>query len=262
MCNPRRVTIRLQRAVEEAWQTTVEQAASASSEVCETAQVDVDIPLDNELGGRALCTLDRLIRGEIEGFDPWTLLDDGSLRRDLDNVSLIYHPGSHRIMVEARLSEVVSAEVKATAEASGFTVGEVAEEAVGHYYHDGWGGRTEDHARQYAEQRVEQKLQDAIDALHLDQHADAIKAAEEEARENAEQEAAAQLEEGRQRVRQALRDSLQVTLQRAEDQVRSTLSQLVGEAYRYTLLELVQEHGGSVLQDRKSGSMIELDLEF
>ncbi len=48
----------------------------------------------------------------------------------------------------------------------------------------------------------------------------------------------------------------------AEDRVYHTMNRLVGEAYRRTLLELVQQNGGRVLANERSGSVYNLELEL
>lgn len=262
MCNPRRVMIHLTQAIEEAWRTTVEQAAMATGEVQELARLTADIPLDAEMGERALQMLERILQGEFAEYEPWERDSEGNYRRDLGEVILIYQPGSRQLMVEAALAEQINAEVRATAEASGFTVGEVAAEAVGRYYEDGWGGRTEARARREAQAEAERKLTAAAEALHRQQHAAELEAAEAEAQAQAEAEAAAELERLQAETRQALRQRLQTILAEAEDRVYHTMNRLVGEAYRRTLIELVQENGGRVITDEQTGSVINLEVEL
>ncbi len=262
MCNPRRVTIQLQRAIEQAWHATVERTASTQGEVSELARLQVDIPLDAEMGDRALETLERLLRGEFADYEAWSLDEAGDYRRSLGNLTLVYRPGSRQLMVETRLTEQIDAEARAAAEFSGFTVGEAAVEAVGHYYEDGWGGRTEERALQEAQAEAERRLAAAIEALHRQRHAAELAETETQAQAEAEAQAAAQLERLRTEMRQALRQRLQATLADSQDRVRRTLNRLVGEAYRHTLLQLVRENGGRIVSDQRSGAVIDLELEF
>ena len=197
MCNPRKVMIHLSRAIEEAWRTTVEEAAGAEGEVRELARLNIDIPLDAEMGDLALQMLERIMAGEFEGFEPWDRDTQGNFRRELGDVVLVYHPGSRQLAVEAALTEAIDVEVRATAEAHGFSVGEVAVEAMAGYYDDGWGGRTEERAREQAQADAEQKLAAATEALHREQNAEALA----EARVRAQQQAAAELERRRDEVR-------------------------------------------------------------
>ena len=262
MCNPRRVMIQLTQAIEQAWRTTIEQTARTEDQVHEQFRIAVDIPLDAEMGDLALQMLERVLRGECEGFDPWEQDEHGDFRRDLGDVVLIYQPGTRQLFIEARLTELISAEARGTAEASGFTMGEVAAEAVGHYYSDGWGGRTEQRARVEAQADAERKLNEAIEALHRQQHAPELGAAEAEARARAEREAAAELERTRTAMRAAMRERLQVIMADAEDRIYHTMNRLVGEAYRLSLIQLVRENGGRVLTDERTGSIMNMELEL
>ena len=262
MCNPRRVMLHISRAIEEAWRSTVEQVASQQDEVRQVARLTADIPLDAEMGDLALTMFERVLQEGAEGLEPWQHEADGSYRQELQGLTLIYQPGSHQLIIEARLAETISVEVRAAAEASGLTVGEVTVDAIGHYYSDGWGGRTRQRAAQEARQQADQKLQSAIETLHRQQHAAELQAAEQQARAQAETQAAAELEQRREEVRAALRERLQASLAEAEDQVALTMNRLVGEAYRLSLIQMVQDNGGRVLSDERSGSVINLDLEL
>jgi len=262
MCNPRRVMIQLNRAIEEAWRTTVEQTAQVQGEVEQLARLTVDIPLGAEMGDLALQMLERILQGEFAEFEPWERDSEGNYRRDLGEVVLIYRPGSRQLLVEARLTESIDAEARAAAEVSGFTVGEVAVEAVGGYYEDGWGGPTEERARAEAQADAERKLAEAIAALRRQQHAAELQDAEAQARQQAEQQAAAELARRQAEVRAALRQRLQGMMADAQERVRHTVNRLAGEAYRRALIHLVQENGGRVLSDERSGSVINLELEL
>ncbi len=262
MCNPRRVMIHLTEAIEQAWRATVEGAATAEGEVEQLARITADIPLDTEMGDLALEMMERIMQGEFEEFEPWARDEAGHYRRDLGDITLVYEPGSRQLVVEARLAEAITAEARATAEASGFTVGEVAVEAVGRYYDDGWGGRTRERAQAEAETQAERNLGAAIENLHREQHAAELQAAETEAQAEAEAQAQAELERRQAEVRAALRERLQATLAAAEDRVYHTMNRLVGEAYRLSLIQMVQENGGRVLTDERTGSTINLELEL
>lgn len=262
MCNPRRVMIHLTQTIQQAWRTTVEQAAQREGQVQELARITADIPLDAEMGDFALQMLERVLQGEFEGFEAWERDDEGNYRNTLGDVILIYQPGSHQLAIEAQLTELVSAEARSTAEAQGFTVGEVAVEAVGHYYSDNWGGRTEEWARAQAQANAEQKLAEAIKALHEEQHAAELRAAEAEARALAEQEAEAELERRRAEMRAAMRERLQTILENADDRAYHMMNRVVSEAYRQSLIQLVRDNAGRVIADERTGSVVTLEVEI
>jgi hypothetical protein len=263
MCNPRRVKVELNRAIREAWRTTVEQTARAEGEVQELARVTVDVGLGAEMGDLPLQVLERLLRGEFPDVEPaWPRDEAGNYRRDLGDVVLVYNPNTHQLTVEAQLIERVEAEARAAEEVGGFTVGEVAVEAVAQYFDDGWGGRTEEEARRVAEADAERKLAGAVEEHHRKVHAEELRAAEGRARTGAEQQAAQELERRRKEVREALRNRLKEVLARAQERVNHTMNRLVGQAYRRALIQLVQQNGGRVVTDDKSGSVINLELEL
>lgn len=262
MCNPRKVMIHLARSIEEAWRRTVEQTATATGKVQELARITAQIALDAEMGDLALTMLERVLAGEVEGFPAWTRDSLGHYRRNLDAVTLVYNPDTHQLSVEARLTELVSAEARAAAEASGFTVGEVAVDAVGRYYHDGWGGRTQERAVTEATAEAEQKLAAALEDLHREQNAAAFTAAEVQAQAAAQTEAQAALAAAQTAVRTALRARLDMTLANAQEQVRDLMNRAVGEAYRQALLQLVLDNGGRVLMDETTGAVMNLELEL
>lgn len=262
MCNPRRVMIHLTESIAQAWRQTVEQAATARGEVAELARINAQVQLDAEMGEAALLMLERVLDGEFAGFEAWERDSLGTYRRRLDEVTLVYHPDTHQLTIEAQLTDLVTAEVRATAEASGFTVGEVAVEAVGRYYDDGWGGRTRERALEEAQAQAEQRLAQAIDALHQQQHAAELQTATAEARAAAEAQAAQELVWMQAEARQALRERLQIILARAEEGVYHLINRAVGEAYRQTLLQLVRENGGRVLSNEQTGSVMNLELEL
>lgn len=262
MCNPRRVMIHLARCIEEAWQRTIEATASESGGVAERAQLSADVPLDAEMGDMALEMLERVLSGEFEGFKPWDRDGQGRYRRDLGDVTMIYDPQSHRLSIETQLSEMVSAEARGAAEASGFTVGEVTAEAIGRYYEDGWGGRTEERAMEEAQTEAERKLQEAVEALHREQNAPALEAAEAQAQAEAQEQAREALAQRQAEVRAALRERMQATLARAEERVYHVMNRAVGQAYRQTLRRVVRENGGRVLKDEETGSVISMEMEL
>jgi hypothetical protein len=262
MCNPRRVEVHLDRSVDEAWRQTITQVASASASVSENASVAVDIGLAGDLGDVALATLERVVAGEFPDHEGWTRDDSGRYTRVLEDVTVVYDPATRRMSVEARLTESVTAEARAAIEASGMTVGQVATDAVAHYYDDGWGGRTKERALGEAQVDADRRLGDAIQALHRTQHADEIRSAEEQARAQAEVLAQDELARRQADVRDALRGRLQVVVARAHERVSHTIRRAVGEACRQGLKELALRNGGRIINDQRTGSVVNLELEF
>jgi hypothetical protein len=254
--------IHLARSIEQAWRRTVEGSAVASGDVSELGRLTANVQLDAEMGGMALQMLERVLCGEFEGFDPWQRAGPGEYRRELEGVTMVYHADTHQLTIESQLTELVTAEARGAAEASGFTVGEVAVDAVGRYYSDGWGGRTRERALDDAQKLAEKRVADAIENLHRQQNAEQLAAAEEQAQAEAEALAAQELEQLQAQTRDALRERLQIILAQAEERVYHVMNRAVGEAYRQTLRQLVLDNGGRILMDEQTGSVINMELEL
>jgi flagellar biosynthesis/type III secretory pathway protein FliH len=254
--------VHLNRSIEQAWRRTVEEAATVSGTVVELSRITAQVALEAEMGDTALAMLERVLAGEFEGYEAWERSEGGQYRRDLGDVVVIYNPVTHQLSIEAQLAETLSAEARAAAEASGFTVGEVAVEAMGSYYDDNWGGRTKEKALQDAQSHAEHKLAAAIESLHREQHQEEFKKAESEARMKAESQARETLERLQGEVREAMRQRLRVTMADAEERVHQLMHRAVGHAYRQTLLQLVRDNGGRVLSDVNTGSVINMELEL
>ena len=252
--------IHLAKSIEQSWRHTVEQAASASDTITEIERIHADIRLDCEMGDMALDMLERVMAGEFGNDDPWSIDAAGCYQKELDGVVLVYNPQTHQLMIETQLTESLSTEATASAEACGFTIGEVAVEAISQYYEDGWGGRTKDVALLEAQKKAEEQLSQAIDALHKQQNPDAFHKANVQASQNAQQLANEKLEALKINARIALRNRLQVILASAEERVNHVINRAVGEAYRQTLRKIVLDSGGKVLMDEKTGSIINMEL--
>lgn len=262
MCNPRKVMIHLARSIEESWRRTVEQTATVSGEAAELGRISADVRLNEEMGDMALVMLERVLSGEFEGFDPWSRDSRGFYCRQMDDVTLIYDPENSRLSIEAQLTESVTAEARAAAEACGFTVGDVAAEAVGRYYDDGWDGHTKKSAKAEAHEEAERSLEDAIEALHRQQNPEEFADAEARARADAEAFAKEELNRLQTRTREALRERLQMTLAQAEKRVYHVMNRAVGEAYRQTLRQIVMDSGGRIITDERDGAIINMELEI
>lgn len=262
MCNPRRVNIQLSRSVEEAWRQTVERTANVRGEVSEMASIPIAIHLDDEMGELALQMLSRVIAEGFSGFPEWQQDDDGNYYHELDGVTLVFNPQTYQITMNALLSEEILGEARAAATASGVTVGDLTVEAIGRYYDDNWGGRTEEHAKQEAGRDAEMRMRQAILNLEKEQHAEKLKAAEDEAQEKAEIAARESLEQSQEEVREVIRVRLQSILAEAQEAAFFVMNRAIGEAYRQTLQQLVLENGGNILLDEETGSMIRMEIEL
>lgn len=259
MCNPRKVVIELTRKVEEAWRESVTETAAADTLLRERGRLTTRLALGEEMGEAALETLARVLAGEFPDYPAWEREPDGRFRREMEPVVLYFDPATAEMTVEARLTESLSAEAHAVAEACGFTAGEVAVEGVGRYYDDGWGGRTRDGAEAEALAHAERQMDAAVRDLHRRTHAEELAAARERARNQAEAEAGAELARLAEEARETLRGRLDLILARSRERAFHVMNRAVGEAYRQTLRRLAEENG-RVVSDQRSGSVIQMEL--
>jgi len=141
----------------------------------------------------------------------------------------------------------------------------IAFAAVGHFYDDGWKGRTEERALQEAQEQTEIRIEHALEELKKERRHHESEA-ELELRAGLAKEAAAQarlqLEEKRHELSLQLRQQLQAELALQQQNAFYEINRVVGETYRQTLCRLVLDNGGRVITDKQSGSVIELELEL
>jgi len=265
MCNPRKVMIHVNKTIEAAWRQMLTEEAEAADLLSEQGEISCAIDLSAEMGDAALDMLEKVLVGEFPGFPAWERDDDGNFYRDLDAVTLVYDLCSRQFLMRARLSEMISVKAAAAAEVCQETSGSIAFAAVGHFYDDGWKGRTEERALLEAQEQVEIRLERALEELkkeRLCQESAAESGLRMELKEQAEAEARLKLEEKREALRFQLRRQLQAQLARQQQNAFYEINRAVGETYRQTLCRLVLENGGRVINDQQTGSVIELELEL
>ena len=262
MCNPRKVMIHVAQSIEEAWRKTISECAAAGEKVGQLASIAANIELDREMGEAALEMLEKVLAGDFPDHEAWSRNEEGNFIKELDEITLCYQSRTRQLTMTAHLSRMVSAEADAATEVCGVTIGEIAFDAIGHYYEDGWKNRTEERAMKEARQQAEIRLTRALYTLHEEQQQDKISAKREELQQEARNQALEKLEENKQEVQTALRQQLQAQLASRRQEAFYTINRAVGEAYRQTLCKLVLDNGGRIISDRQSGSVIDLELEI
>ena len=262
MCNPRKVMIHVAQSIEEAWRKTISESIVAGEEVGQLASITTDIELNREMGEAALEMLEKVLAGDFPDHDAWSRNADGDFVKELEDITLCYQPATRQLTMTAHLSRMASAEAETATEICGVTIGEIAFDAIGHYYEDGWKDRTEEKALEEARQQVEIRLARALHELHEEQQQEKIATKKEELQQEAQNQALIKLEESKKEVRTALRQQLQAQLASRRQEAFYTINRAVGEAYRQTLCKLVIDNGGRIISDRQSGSVIDLELEI
>jgi len=262
MCNPRRVMIHLNRCIRESWSQAIEQCARATDQVNQLGSMTAEVKLAEEMGEPAVKMLERVLSGEFETVEAWDKTENGGFRKELENVQLEYDPKNRTLRIEAGLSEGVTAYAAAVEKAEGFTEGEVDVKGEGIYYDDEWGGRTKKVAEKEAVKDAESKLDQAVQMLHQKQHNDKIKDAKAKAFKKANEKASSKLEQKMELVKKALREKLEAILEKEQKQVHRVMNAIIGETYRRTLREMVYTNGGRVVEDKQTGSVINMELEL
>ncbi len=260
MCNPRRVVVRVARQIVGQWQEAVEREREVTGQVEATSQIVAEIALAEELGDLALETLDQVLAG---GFRDWQQTDDG-YRLEVAGVEMLYTPGTRDLRIQATAQDVVSAVGRARMELE-YGDGqprEITAEAVGRYYSDGWGGRTERRAREEAQQEAERKAEQQERALREKAKLERIAAVEPELEEQAAAVARERLRETAEQRRSELRIDTDAALEASLEEVQQEVNFLIGETYRQTLLRVVELRGGRVIRDDQVGSMVNLMAEI
>ncbi len=265
MCNPRKVMIHVNKTIEAAWRQMLTEEATATELLTEQAEISCEIDLAAEMGDATLDMLAKVLAGEFPGFSAWEKDSDGNFYRDLDAITLIYEPCRQQFVMRARLREMISVKAQAAAEVCQETAGSIAFSAVGHFYDDGWKGRTEKKALEEAQAQAEIRIEHALEELKSERRRQES-ATESELRigleKEAEVKARLQLEEKRHELRLHLRRQLQAQLALQQQNAFYEINRAVGETYRQTLCRLVLDNGGRIINDRQSGSVIELELEL
>ena len=262
MCNPRKVMIHVALSIEEAWRKTISECVKAQGEVSQIASITADIELDREMGDAALEMLERVLAGEFPDHEAWSRNEEGNFSKELKDITLSYRPRTRQLTMTAHLSRMANAEAETATEVCGVTIGEIAFDAIGHYYEDGWKNRTEEKAIKEAQQQTEIRLARALHELHEEQQQEKISAKRDELQQKAQNQVLEKLEKNKQEVRTALRQQLQAELTSLRQEAFYTINRAVGEAYRQTLCKLVLDNGGRIISDRQSGSVIDLELEI
>ncbi|MDJ0837761.1 MAG: molecular chaperone DnaJ [Acidobacteriota bacterium] len=254
MCNPRRVEVTLTRSLSEAWERAVRRTVAMTDRVVGEARVSQ--PLDTALGVPALRALETALARGVPG---WEEVEAG-WRHDVDGGYVIYRPEERALEIVATRADEISAEGSAEEVVSGVVEEKLSTTTRGRYYDDGYGGRTEDVARNEATREGNRQL----DRLAQSRVAGARESAEREhgdtvearAREAAQREWNARAEERRAQLAEAARAHLEAVGVRC----RASFHQLLALAYRDAILAYARRQGAEDISCNEEGGVV--DIEF
>ncbi len=258
MCNPRRVTVTATREIAEAWQREVSRTVTLSTQVIGEARVRQ--PLSNTLGTPVFRALESLLAsGNIEN---WQETETG-YRHDVEGGYVFYDMDEQTLEIVATLGDTVQAEGSATRQLSGELRATLSTEQEGHYYENGYGGRTQARAETEAGKAAQHSLdQIAQNRLEEDQR-EAEEAESSHLQNQAQIEAQTQLRQTAQQRQTQLSSQAAEHLDSVGIRCRQAFNTLLAQAYREAILAYARYHGAENIscQDKTDHLEIEFFLE-
>ncbi len=252
MCNPRRLEVNLTQQIEEEWQATVEEDATARVDVQE--RLERRIPLADRLGPSARVGLAAAL---AEGFRGWRAVEgeEGRFTHELGPLRLSLDTGSAELVVSAERQSAVSGTASAEAGYSAQIRETVEVREAGTVYDD-----TPEDAVVAAQQKLDEKAEvrmeserrRVIDEQSREAREDAERRAAAEAQKRAADEAEALGEE----ERQLLHKELEALFQQSRSVLHEEVAALVGETLRRSVLHLVRVNGGELRQCQETDDAI------
>lgn len=274
MCNPRRLEVNLVEDIEEEWQATAEQSATARCEVNERLErvIPLGPPRTNDPEGtpgarQALfgpAALEGLAEALAAGFRGWQAVpgQEGIFQRDLGELRLTFDSAAAHLLITAERSSSVSGQARASEDYRATIRRRLEIQEAGIAYDDGYQGLTEESVQQKLEKKAQDRLaQEKKQAIEEDTRQardDAQSRAAAKARLLAEAEAQQLGEEERQLLRQELAE----LFARSTPLLREELGALLGETLRRSVLRLVRVNGGELRRCEETENEIFIDAAF
>lgn len=254
MCNPRRVKVSATRELSESWNREVARTVELDQRVVGEAVVRQAIGAS--LAEPVLAALDDALRA---GDPEWQPVD-GGFRHDVDGGYVVYSPEERALEIVARRESQVRASGDATLTLTGELHETLTAEGEGRYYDDGYGGRTEEHARREAqgdaERRIESEKRQRLDQAQRDAEAASASAVEAEAERNARQRLA--------REAQARRAELVAQATQQLESVgalcRQAFHRLLARGYRDAILAYARRTGAEGVQCSETDGVLQIEF--
>ena len=254
MGNPRRIQVRALRELAEAWEQAIRRYVTSDGDA--VAAVRILEPLKSSIGSPTLIALTAAL-SRAEG---WEQDADGVFRYELTGGYIAFDPASCELEIVAQLAADVQAEGEAGTTVSGPVEDDVEAEAVGRYYDDGWGGRTESTGRQDAATNADRELAQARAEWLARARAKEEAEAAGTAQARAEEAAQAALSDAMAARRAELERQAVHQLTAVGEQGRATFQQVVALAYRDAMLAYARSRHAQGVRVSDSGGV--LDIEF
>lgn len=256
MCNPRRLVVNLTQEIEEEWQATVAETATARIDVHE--RLERVIRLGERLGPSARLGLSAAL---TEGFRGWRRAEgeDGCFVNEIGPLRLRLDTDTAELTVAVERQSSVSGTARAEAGYSASVRGTIEVEESGIAYEDGYRGLTVEAVQskldEQAQARAASERQRMIEEQSNSAREGARHQAEADARRQAEEQAQALGEE----ERKLLRQELEALFQESRSVLHAEVAALVGETLRRSVLHLVRVNGGELRQCEETDDAIVIE---
>lgn len=255
MCNPRRVTVTATREIAEAWQHEVSRTVTLSTQV--TGEARVCQPLSNTLGTPVLRALESLLASGNTAN--WQETETG-YRHDVEGGYVLYDMDAQTLEIVATLADTVHAESTATRQVSGELRETFSTEREGHYYEDGFGGRTQARAETEAGNAAQQAL-DKMAQSRLDKVQREAEEAESPILHNqAQTEAQTQLTQTAQQRQTQLANQAEQHLDSVGIRCRQAFNTLLAQAYRDAILAYARHNGAENISCQEENDHLEIEF--
>ncbi len=255
MCNPRRVTVTATREIAEAWQREVSRTVTLSTQVIGEARVRQ--PLSNTLGTPVFRALESLLAsGNIEN---WQETETG-YRHDVEGGYVFYDMDEQTLEIVATLGETVQAEGRATRQLSGELRETLSTEQEGHYYEDGYGGRTQARAETEAGNAAQHTLDQMAQSRLEDAQREAEEAESSRLHNQAQTEAQTQLTQTAQQRQAQLSGQATQHLDTVGIRCRQAFNTLLAQAYREAILAYARYHGAENISCQEENDHLEIEF--
>lgn len=256
MCNPRRLVVNLTQQIEEEWQATVEETATARVDVHE--RLERVIPLAGRLGPSARLGLSAAL---AEGFRGWRRVgeEEGCFTTEIGPLQLHLDTGSAELRVTADRQTSVSGTARAEADYRASIRETIAVEEGGIAYDDGWRGLTPEAVHQSLEEKAQARVSREREAAIERQSRPARDEARHQARATAQARAGEEAQALGAEERDLLRQELDALFQQSQSVLREEVAALVGETLRRSVLHLVRVNGGELRRCEETDDAIVIE---
>lgn len=249
MCNPRRLEVNLVEEIEEEWQATAEQSATARVEVSERLERVISLLPPGgalaRLGPSAILNLGEALAAGFRGWQP-VPGQAGIFTRDLGALRLTFDTATASLLITAERRSAVAGRGEAAEDYRATISRRLEIQEGGTVYDDGYSGLTEEAVRPGLERKAQARLEEekarAIEEETREAREEAHRRAAEKAKQLAELEAQSLGEEERRLLKQEL-DEL---FRQSSALLREELAALLGETLRRSVLHLVRVNGGEL----------------